>query len=122
MPRGIGFTRKDRVDYNLTQPGLCLCLPNLQDYLLNISLTASVMGHLAWVFRLSGLMAALCSIFSETRWCGTVTEPHQKWEVYLSRSYHGILDEARIRKHNIESMQNHHYEVKVKLLCIISMY
>ncbi len=29
--KGIGFTRKDRVGYNLTRPGLFLYLPILQD-------------------------------------------------------------------------------------------
>jgi hypothetical protein len=29
-----------------------------------------------------------------------VTEPPQKWGVRLPRSYRGILDEARMRKHN----------------------
>jgi hypothetical protein len=37
--QGVGFTRKDRADYNLTQPGLYLYLAILQDlsidYLLN---------------------------------------------------------------------------------------
>jgi hypothetical protein len=30
---------------------------------------------------------------------GIVTEPPQKWGVCLPRSYRGILDEARMRKH-----------------------
>jgi hypothetical protein len=29
--KGVGFTRKDRVGYNYTQPGLYLYLPILQD-------------------------------------------------------------------------------------------
>jgi hypothetical protein len=34
-----------------------------------------------------------------------VTEPLQKWGVCLPRSYQGILDEARMRKHTQLSMQ-----------------
>jgi hypothetical protein len=35
----------------------------------------------------------------------TVTEPPKKWGVYLPRSYRGILDEARMRKHTQISIQ-----------------
>jgi hypothetical protein len=48
-----------------------------------------------------------------------MTEPPQKRGVCLPRSYRGFLDEARICKHNTESIQNHNYEVKVKLLPLV---
>jgi hypothetical protein len=48
--------------------------------------------------------------------------PPEKAGVRHPRSYWGILDEARIRKHNTESIHYQYYEVKVKLLHMISMY
>jgi hypothetical protein len=44
-----------------------------------------------------------------------VTEPPQKWRVCLPRSYRGILDEARIRKHTHISIQ-YKYEIQVKAI------
>jgi hypothetical protein len=38
--------------------------------------------------------------------CLGVTEPPQKWGVCLPRSYRGILDEARMRKHTQISIQD----------------
>jgi hypothetical protein len=52
----------------------------------------------------------------------SVIEPPQKWGVRLPRSYQGILDEVRICKYNIESIQYHNYAVKVKLLHICFRY
>jgi hypothetical protein len=51
-----------------------------------------------------------------------VTKPLYKLGICLPRSYQGILDEARIREHNTESIQHQYYEVKVKLLHICFMY
>jgi hypothetical protein len=39
------------------------------------------------------------------------TVPSQKWGVRRPKSYRGILDEARIHKHNTESIQYHNYVV-----------
>jgi hypothetical protein len=53
--------------------------------------------------------------------CDIVIKLPQKRRVCLPRSYRGNLDEASIHKHNTESIQQH-YDVKVNLLHIISMY
>jgi hypothetical protein len=51
-----------------------------------------------------------------------VTEPPQKWGVYLPRSYWGILDEARMRKHTHKyNVPNMKFKLKLsQIKCHVS--
>jgi hypothetical protein len=56
MPRGGGgFTRKDRVSYNLTRLRHYLYMPILQDLPIGYLLDCLGNGPLAWILRPSGL-------------------------------------------------------------------